>query len=82
MNFIKTNKIIVLFLFLYLLFIQLGESFLSRYNLKDLNVIRKRGLPFGATMILAEQLEKLNEYNKKERVTEHYRIPSDPKSYG
>ncbi|CEF61159.1 Hypothetical protein SRAE_0000028700 [Strongyloides ratti] len=82
MNFIKTNKIFVVFLFLYLSFIHFGESFLSSLNLENLNIIKKRGLTLGATVHLANQLEKLNEYNKKERVTKHYRKPSDPYSYG
>ncbi|CEF61158.1 Hypothetical protein SRAE_0000028600 [Strongyloides ratti] len=82
MNFIKTNKIFVAFLFLYLTFIQFGESFLSSLNLENLNIIKKRGLTLGATGTLAEQLAKYHEENQKERVTEHFKDPSDPNSYG
>ncbi|CEF61696.1 Hypothetical protein SRAE_0000080700, partial [Strongyloides ratti] len=57
-------------------------SFLSRFNFKDLNVKRKRGLPFGATIELAEKIYNINQRSKLEPVTKKYKDPSDPKSYG
>uniref|UniRef100_A0A0N5BEN2 Selenoprotein n=1 Tax=Strongyloides papillosus TaxID=174720 RepID=A0A0N5BEN2_STREA len=81
-GFIKIAQIIILMCFISFVVINCEKSFQSSEEFNNVPIRDKRSLSIAQLGKLAERLKKLQEDLKKERVTDNYKDPKNPRGYG